>query len=165
MIVSTCVVAPLSSRRDPASANCSAVQVWCGETGFKGEGPWLTHMEQRERLLYHQIHPVKLATDVTTAAVGVALLWQHRLGLALLVGFVPSIVVSIFLVTWGNLEQYRSSAFGRYVGRFMTRRVELARFAGLLPFWGGAWLHQPVLIVFGALWIVGCWLRGLRTST
>lgn len=121
-------------------------------------------MDRRERLLYHQLHPVKLTTDVATAAVSAILLWQHRLASAVVIGFVPSIVMSVILVRWGDLERYRRSAFGRYVSRFMTRRVELARLAGLIPLWGGAWLRSPTLIALGVLWIAGCWLLGLVTS-
>jgi len=44
----------------------------------------------------------------------------------------------------------------------MTRRVEAARFAGLIPLWGGARVRQPAIIVLGAAWIAGCWLWGLR---
>ena len=120
-------------------------------------------MNRRERTLYHQIHPAKLLTDVCTAVVAAALLWVHRPGLALTVGFVPSIVVSAALLRWGDLEPYRRSRLGRYVGRFMTRRVELARLAGLIPLWGGAWLRQPAIIAVGVAWIAGCWLWGIAT--
>ena len=120
-------------------------------------------MELRERVLYHQIHPLKLFTDVGTAAMAAVLLWRHALGAALVVGFVPSIAVSYALIRWANLEPYRNSAFGRYVRRFMTRRVEAARFAGLIPLWGGAWSHQLGVVGLGVLWIVGCWLWGLRS--
>jgi hypothetical protein len=119
-------------------------------------------MDRRERLLYHQIHPLKLLTDVATACAAVGLLWAHRLPLALVVGFVPSIVVTAVLLQRADLEPYRQSKFGRYVGRFMTRRVELARFAGLIPLWGGAWQRRPVMIAAGAVWILGCWLSGIR---
>ena len=117
-------------------------------------------MRRDERLLYHQIHPLKLFTDVATAIVAAALLWQHRLAMAMAVGFIPSILVTVVLLRWADLEPYRQSAFGRYVARFMTRRVEAARFAGLIPLWGGAWARQPIIIALGAVWIVGCWLWG-----
>lgn len=119
-------------------------------------------MELADRVLYHQIHPAKLATDVVTAFVATALLWNHHLTAALLIGFVPSIVASAVLLRWANLDRYRESAFGRYVGRFMTRRVEIARLAGLMPLWIGAWLERPVVIAAGVAWIIGCWLWGLR---
>jgi len=119
-------------------------------------------MDFAERVLYHQIHPVKLLTDISTSFIAAALLWTHRFGEAMLVGFVPAIVVSAALLRWADLEPYRASRFGRYVSGFMTRRVELARFAGLLPLWLGAWFRQPLVIAAGVLWILGCWLWGLR---
>lgn len=119
-------------------------------------------MSRADRLLYHQIHPLKLFTDISTAAAASMLFWEHRPGVALAVGFVPSIIVSGALMRWADLEPYRRSALGRYVSRFMTRRVEAARLAGLLPLWGGAWTRRPAVIVAGAAWIVGCWLWGAR---
>lgn len=119
-------------------------------------------MSRAHRLLYHQIHPLKLFVDVSTAAAASLLFWEHRPGAAMLVGFIPSIIVSVALVRWADLEPYRASAFGQYIGQFMTRRVEAARFAGLLPLWGGAWMRRPPLIVAGGVWIVGCWLWGTR---
>ena len=121
-------------------------------------------MDRRDRLLYHQIHPLKLATDVGTSVIAAAAFWRHALILGVAVGFVPSIFVTVALLRWANLERYASSSFGRYVRRFMTRRVEAARFAGLIPLWGGAWLHRPAVIGLGALWIVSCWLWGVRPS-
>jgi hypothetical protein len=119
-------------------------------------------MDRREQLLYHQIHPLKLVTDVGTAVVAAALLWAHRFFIAILVGLVPSILVTIALLRWANLDPYRRSRLGRYISRFMTRRVEAARLAALVPLWGGAWLHSVTLMIFGVAWIVACWLWGLR---
>jgi len=119
-------------------------------------------MRFAERALYHQIHPLKLFTDVSTAFIAAALLWTHRFGEAMVVGFVPAIVVSAALLRWADLEPYRASRFGRYVSGFMTRRVEAARFAGLVPLWGGAWFRSPLAMAAGVAWIAGCWLWGLR---
>ena len=121
-------------------------------------------MAASDRVLYHQIHPLKLFTDVSTAATACYLLWEHRVAPAFVIGFVPSIVVSAVLITWADLEPYRRSPFGGYVGSFMTRRVEIARFAGLVPLWGGAWARSARLIAAGVVWIIGCWLWGLRRT-
>jgi hypothetical protein len=43
-------------------------------------------MDLSERVLYHQVHPLKLATDWLTAAIGAALLWNHHAVSALVVG-------------------------------------------------------------------------------
>ena len=120
-------------------------------------------MNRRERLLYHQIHPAKLLTDVGTAGIASVVLWQHHPLWALIVGFVPSVIASAVLVQWGDLEPYRDSRLGRYIRRFMTRGVELARLAGLIPLWGGAWLRRPAIMAVGVAWILGCWLRGVAS--
>ena len=120
-------------------------------------------MDRHDRLLYHQIHPLKLVTDVTTAAVAAVAFWHHAPFLAFAIGFGPSVLVTVALVTWAKLDRYAASAFGRYIRRFMTRRVEAARLAGLIPLWGGAWAHRPVVMGFGGIWILCCWLWGLRS--
>ena len=89
-----------------------------------------------------------------------ALFWAHRPVLAFAIGFAPSVVVSAALVRYANLESYRQTAFGQYLQRLMTRRVELARLAGLVPLWDRACLHSPTLIAVGIAWILACWLFG-----
>jgi len=118
-------------------------------------------MDLRDRILYHQIHPLKLATDWGTAFGAAALFWQHRAAPAFALGLIPPVIVSLVLIRWGDLEPYRESRFGRYVARTMTRRVEGARLFGLLPFWGGAWVRRPDILGAGVAWICGCWLWGV----
>jgi hypothetical protein len=117
-------------------------------------------MEFRERALYHQIHPLKLVTDGATALGAAALLWQHRLVDALLLGFVPSLAVSAFLIRCADLEPYRRSPLGQYVARSMTRLMEAVRLGGLALLWGGAWVHRPLLMALGLAVILFAWLRG-----
>jgi hypothetical protein len=52
-------------------------------------------MEFTERVLYHQIHPLKLLTDVSTAFIATALLWNHRLG-----AWLRSPVAMVAAVAW-----------------------------------------------------------------
>lgn len=118
-------------------------------------------MDLRGRVLYHQVHPLKLATDWTTAAFAASLLWKHRLAWALLVGFGPSILVSAALVRFADLTACKESPLGRYISGFMTRSVELGRFLGLAVFWGGAWVGSTPLMVLGVGVIIACWARGL----
>jgi hypothetical protein len=117
-------------------------------------------MEAREKTLYHQIHPWKLVTDFGTAFVAAALLWQHRWLAAAVVGVVPSVLVSALLLRFATLERLKESPFGRYVARYMTRTMELARFAGVAIFWAGAWVHRPIVMAAGFLLILAVWARG-----
>jgi hypothetical protein len=33
----------------------------------------------KEKILFHQVHPAKLATDIAAAVVSLYFLWQHQL--------------------------------------------------------------------------------------
>jgi hypothetical protein len=122
-------------------------------------------MNARERQIYHQIYPLKLATDVVSALAGAAFFWQHSVALALAVGLLPPIVASVLVLRFANLDRYRDSRIGAYIGRNMTRRVEAARLAGLLPLWGGAWLQREFLIAVGIVWILLCCLWCFRAPS
>ena len=70
-------------------------------------------MTLEEKKLYHQIHPVKLFTDIVSAFGAVYLLWLHdNLFIAVCVAFIPSTIVSMILIAKTNLEKYKDSAFG-----------------------------------------------------
>ena len=96
-------------------------------------------MTREEKILYHQIHPLKLLTDCTVGFAALPLLWQRRLRAALLVMFAPAILVSVLLIRYADLKPYKRSAFGRYVKRYMTKEMQGMRFAGYLIMALGAW--------------------------
>jgi hypothetical protein len=121
-------------------------------------------MDLREKALFHQIHPLKLATDVTCGIASTWLMWRHELELALLVGFLPSVLVSAAMIRWMSLEAQRDSALGRYVARWMTPAAQAARLSGQLLMWAAAWARAPIGIACGLLVIVGAWTYGLLLS-
>jgi hypothetical protein len=114
-----------------------------------------------EKVLYHQIHPLKLLADGSAELVSLLWFWQHRFGPAIVAHFVPPVVASLALIRWADLEPYRRSAFGRYVGRWMTPRMQAVRFLGDLVMVVGAWRRRWPIIVAGALLVLLGWLRGL----
>lgn len=118
-------------------------------------------MNTREKSLYHQIHPLKLATDWSTGLIALYLLWQHDLLPALVVAFVPSVIVSLVLMQWVNLGAYKQSSFGAYISRYMTRLMETIRVAGYVVMAIGAWYHMAWLIPLGLLVVLLAWFRGV----
>jgi hypothetical protein len=114
-----------------------------------------------ERALYHQIHPAKLATDISAAIISLYFLWRHQLALGLATHFLPPILVSALIMPLGNFEAQKNSRLGRYIANYMTRVVEAARLAGDIVMVFGAWFHSPVLIAAGVLVVLGAWTSGL----
>lgn len=110
-----------------------------------------------ERVLYHQTHPLKLATDFSTAIASLVLLGSHRLGLALLVMWVPSVIVSVVMIRCCDFARTRDAPVGAYLRRYMTRNMETLRFVGLGVAAVGAWLHGAGLIALGAALVASGW--------
>ena len=117
-------------------------------------------MNAEEKYLYHQIHPLKLLTDWVTGIVALYPLWQHKLGLALVIALVPPPIASFLLISFANLEKYKESVFGKYIRKYMTRPAEAIRFAGYIAMVVGAWTHIVWLIPLGLVIILFGWLKG-----
>lgn len=118
-------------------------------------------MTLQEKALYHQIHPLKLGTDIISAVVSVYFLWIHNLPAALLVMFLPAFMASAILINATDFTWIRDSAVGRYLKWSMTPAMQALRLAGMLPVSLGAWFHQPLLIALGLAMVLFGWLRGL----
>lgn len=99
----------------------------------------LGNMDFRGKKLYHQIHPLELATDIGVTPFSLYFVWKRRVLPALLVGFVPPLVVSLAMLKWTpNLQKMKRSVFGRYIKKHMTPFVELTRLLTLVPMVYGA---------------------------
>ena len=118
-------------------------------------------VEVRERVLYHQIHPLKLAVDVSGSLASTILLWKHSLLVGIVVTLLPSIAVSAAMLRWTDLRRQRTSAFGRYVAFHMTRVAEAVRFGGQIVVWVGAWAHSGPAVAGGIATIVFGWTYSL----
>jgi hypothetical protein len=118
-------------------------------------------MTFREKKLYHQIHPLKLLADISTGFFTTYLLWQHNVSWFLILFLLPSVIISILLIHFANLEQIKNSRFGKYIATFMTSSIEAIRLSGQICMWIAAWYHLVVLIALGLLIIFGGWCYGL----
>jgi hypothetical protein len=87
-------------------------------------------MDLGEKVLYHQIHPAKLTADVSGSLVSTYLMWRHKFVAALLSAFGPATIASVLVIRYADLEKRKHSPFGRYMHRYMNRRVEAWRFFG-----------------------------------
>lgn len=118
-------------------------------------------MTPQEKALYHQIHPLKLFTDISAEVISLYLFWKHKLFAGLLVIFLPPIIVSLLIMRWADLEPYKRSAFGKYVQKYMTPSVVALRVLGTVITHLGAWYRRPLLMPVGLGMVVIGWGRGV----
>ena len=119
-------------------------------------------MNFQEKKLYHQIHPVKLGVDIAATPVSLYFAWEHAVLPALLLAFVPPLIVSFWMMKWPpDLGTLKSSPFGRYIKVYMTPLIETIRFLTLFPMAYGAWVHNAWFIVLGLAILAVAWCNGL----
>jgi hypothetical protein len=119
-------------------------------------------MDFNEKVLYHQIHPAKLAADASGSLVSTYLMWRRRFAWAMLAAFVPAVLASVLVIQYADLERRKHSRFGRYMRRYMDRRVlDAWRFFGQVLMWVGAWYQVGKLVPIGVATVVAAWVSGL----
>jgi hypothetical protein len=118
-------------------------------------------MTLREKILFHQVHPAKLATDVASAFVSLYFLWQHALLIGLIAHVVPPPVGSAIVMACADLEPYKNSRLGTYLVRYMRPGAQAARLVGDLIMVLAAWFRSPGGIAVGLLIVVAAWSHGL----
>jgi len=114
----------------------------------------------KEKLLFHQVHPAKLATDIGAAIVSLYLLWQHQLVIGLLTHFIPPPIGSAAVIRFADLDSYKNTRLGAYLLRYMTPIAQAARLAGDLITVGAAWYQSFAGILFGLAVIAAAWSYG-----
>jgi len=118
-------------------------------------------MTPQEKALYHQIHPLKLFTDISVEVISLYLFWKRKFFAGLIVMFLPPILASLLIMRWVDLESYKQSAFGGYLRTYMTSFAVTLRVLGTIVTHVGAWYHRPLLMPPGYGLILVGWLRGL----
>ncbi len=115
----------------------------------------------REAIAVHQVHPAKLAADVSASVVSNALLWRHRLGPGLVVRFALPVLGSALVLRFADLDRLRKHPAGRYVVEHMPPAAVALRLAGDSVMAVGSWRRRPAWLVAGALMVAAGWSEGL----
>ena len=115
----------------------------------------------RERVLVHQVHPVKVGADVTTAVVSYVLLWRGRPRAAALVQVVLPVAGSAVVLARADLDALARTRRGRYVLAHMPAAAQAVRLAGNFVMVAGARRHSWTLLTAGLLVVVAGWSHGV----
>lgn len=116
----------------------------------------------REAVLLHQVHPVKLAFDISAFAASTVLLWQHHLRPGLIVRFGLPMIGSAAVLRWADLDILREHPRGRYVLDNMPPAAQAVRLVSDAITAYGAWQRRPTVIATGLGIIAAGWSYGAR---
>jgi len=111
-------------------------------------------------ILIHQVHPVKLAFDISASVVSNFLLWQHRLGAGLVSRYLLPVVGSALVLRFADLDRVRNTPRGRYVLEHMPPPSTAFRLGGDTLMAVGAWRRKPSWMLAGAFMVVAGWSYG-----
>jgi len=102
-----------------------------------------------------------LLVDWSTGLYACYLLWQQELVPAIVVAFIPSLIISLIVVRFVNLERIKNSSFGRYYKRTYNKTIDLTRFGAFVIMAIGSWSQSLIIAGIGLAIILGTWTYGL----
>ena len=114
----------------------------------------------RNTYLLHQVHPAKLATDISADVVSTWLMWQRRPRAALLLAHAAAALASA-TVTGCDLSPLQTTRRGRYVLSHMPPSAQALRYLGQVLAWYAAYRHRPAGVALGHVLIAAGWSHGL----
>jgi hypothetical protein len=118
-----------------------------------------------ERLLYHQVHPVKVLADSTSGMAALLLAWRGRAALGVAVVALPSTLSSALLIAFANLEREKGSRAGAYLRRYMTLPAQLGHLLGYAILFAGATRRRPFVMATGAAILLASWFYPVACRT
>jgi len=114
-----------------------------------------------EEILIHQVHPVKLAFDISASAISNALLWQRRLAAGLVSRYLLPVTGSALVLSFADLDRLRETDCGQYVLQHMPPASTALRLGGDTLMAVGAWRRKPSWMLAGAVLVAAGWSHGL----
>ena len=114
----------------------------------------------RETYLLHQVHPAKLAADISASIISTGLFWRGRY-LEAVVSASALPVVASALVTRADCSWLKDTAMGRYVLAHMPPWAQTVRLGGAALMAYGGWKRRPGLIAVSLLIVAAGWCDGL----
>ena len=114
----------------------------------------------RDAVLLHQVHPLKLSADISASLISNVLLWRHRLGAGLAVRLLVPMAGSGAVLTMCDVESLRDTEAGRYVLEHMPSEAMAVRLAGDAVMALGAWRRSLNMMAAGLLIVAVGWSHG-----
>ncbi len=121
----------------------------------------MLRLSLEQRVLIHQVHPAKLAVDISASVVSNVLLWRHRLVAGLAVRYLAPPLGSALVLLIADVERLAPTSAGHYVLEHMPPGMVVLRLAGDTLMAIGAWRRRRDYIAIAVLLVVLGWSHGL----
>ncbi len=126
-------------------------------------------MRLADKVLVHQVHPVKIGADLTASVVSNVLLWKAHPKAAIVVRVLLPVGGSAAVLALADLDALAMTRRGQYVLAHMPPTAQVVRLAGDALMGLGARRHSPALLLVGtaviaADWSHAAWPRPLRRA-
>lgn len=114
-----------------------------------------------DRVLLHQVHPLKLAADILASLISNTLLWRHRPVAGIVTRIALPITGSAIVLSAADVERLRGTAAGRYLLANMSPVAMAVRLGGDVVMAIGSWYRRPRWIALGLVIVAAGWSQGL----
>ncbi|MFG1658417.1 hypothetical protein ACGFIY_18020 [Micromonospora chersina] len=114
-------------------------------------------MRLSDQVLVHQVHPVKIAADVTASLISNLLLWRAHPTAAAAVRVALPVAGSLAVLRLADLDTLTRTRRGQWVRAHMPASAQAVRLAGDALMAVGAGRRSPSLLSVGALVIAAGW--------
>ena len=121
----------------------------------------MTGMRLADKVLVHQVHPVKIGADVTASTVSNVLLWRGQPKAAVAVRILLSVAGSAAVISMADLGALAKTRRGQYVLEHMPPSAQAVRLAGDALMGLGAHRRSRALCLAGAAVIAAGWLHAV----
>ena len=95
----------------------------------------------REKLLYQQLHPIKLGADAAALFIAAVLLWEQHLLRALVVAAALPLGASLVMLSSTAEETWARLRSGQHERLAVTAAIVCIRVAAMFAIWAGAWYY------------------------
>jgi hypothetical protein len=121
-------------------------------------------MDRQEKMLYHQMRPLKLPADSSPMLAVIYFGWRRRPAPALLASSALPGLASALLMRYADLEPLKESRAGRYMRQYMMPAMLRPRATVAGVIFLGAWSRHAGLALAGLLIVLAGWSGGLLAA-
>lgn len=125
----------------------------------------------KDKIYYHQIHPLKFLIDIVSSLIAFTFLWQGNTLMGLIVGLFPTFIISAILLFF-TFPSFKRKVTLSQLHAYLSWKTQLVRTGGFILVAIGIEQKDYVLMLSGLfflipswIWVIGLYLQTRHTTT